>query len=46
MYKKFGEFYKIDNGGVPKKPQNTKIVTTTPREVDTVKSPFFGGGVS
>ena len=32
MYKKFGEFYKIDNGGVPKKPQNTKIVT--------VKSPF------
>ena len=40
MYKKFGEFYKIDNGGVPKKPQNTKIVATTPREVDTVKSPF------
>ena len=35
MYKKFGEFYKIDNGGVPKKPQNAKIAATTPRE-----SPF------
>lgn len=40
MYKKFGEFYKIDNGGVPKKPQNAKIAAPTPREVDTVKSPF------
>ena len=40
MYKKFGEFYKIDNGGVPKKPQNSKIAAPTPREVDTVKSPF------
>ena len=37
MYKKFGEFYKIDNGGVPKKPQ---IAAPTPREIDTVKSPF------
>ena len=40
MYKKFGEFYKIDNGGVPKKPQNAKIAAPTPREIDTVKSPF------
>lgn len=40
MYKKFGEFYKIDNGGVPKKPQNAKTAATTPREIDTVKSPF------
>ncbi len=40
MYKKFGEFYKIDNGGVPKKPQNAKTAATTPSEVDTVKSPF------
>ena len=39
MYKKIGEFYKIDNGGVPKKTQNAKIAPT-PREVDTVKSPF------
>ena len=40
MYKKFGEFYKIDNGGVPKKPQNAKIVAPTQHEIDTVKSPF------
>ena len=55
MYKKFGEFYKIDNGGVPKKPQNAKIAAPTPRErrvSETVVGytqlfkPLFGGGVS
>ena len=40
MYKKFGEFYKIDNGKKKKKPQNAKIAAPTPREIDTVKSPF------
>ena len=38
-----GKTYKasgVADGGVPKKPQNAKIAATTPREVDTVKSPF------
>ena len=40
MYKKSRAFYKIDNAGVPKKPPNAKIAAPTPREIDTVKSPF------
>lgn len=40
MFKKFGEFYKIDNGGVPVKAQKAESVPQPHVEIDTVKSPF------
>lgn len=40
MFKKFGEFYKIDNGGASKKEQNPNYAPPPTPEIDTVKIPF------